>query len=63
MAPERARTHNTQIVFKTIYESDMISRADSARAILTRPTISGVVAGLVSQGLIEEVGYALSTKG
>ena len=64
MTPERARTHNIQIVFKTIYESDRISRANIARATgLTRPTLSDVVAELVNQGLIEKVGYAPSTGG
>ena len=42
----------------------MISRANIARATgLTRPTISGVVAELMNQGLIEKVGYALPTGG
>jgi N-acetylglucosamine repressor len=62
--PERARTHNAQLVLKTIYESGQISRADVARATgLTRPTISDMVAELMERGLIEEVGYAPSTGG
>jgi hypothetical protein len=51
------------LVFKTIYESDVISRANIARATPTRPTISAVVAELMNQGLTEEVGYALPTGG
>jgi N-acetylglucosamine repressor len=62
--PERARTHNTQLVLKTIYDSGQISRAEIARATqLTRPTVSDVVADLMEQGLVEEVGYAPSTGG
>jgi N-acetylglucosamine repressor len=62
--PERARTHNTQLVLKTIYNIGQISRADIARAThLTRPTVSTVVSELMEQGLIDEVGYAPSTGG
>ena len=61
---ERARTHNTQLVLKTIYEQGQISRADIARAThLTRPTVSTVVNELMDRGLIQEVGYAPSTGG
>jgi predicted NBD/HSP70 family sugar kinase len=64
ITPERARTHNTQLVLKTIYESGEISRADVARSTsLARPTISEVVADLIEQGLIEELGYGPSTGG
>jgi hypothetical protein len=64
ITPERARTHNTQLVLKTIYESGEISRADVARSTsLARPTISEVVTDLIEQGLIEELGYGPSTGG
>lgn len=61
---EQTRTHNSQLVLKTIYESGQISRAEIARATqLTPPTVSDVVAELMEQGLVEEVGYAPSTGG
>jgi N-acetylglucosamine repressor len=62
--PERARAHNSKLVLKTIYDSGQISRAEIARTTrLTRPTVSDVVADLMEQGLVEEVGYAPSTGG
>jgi len=62
--PERARTYNTQLVLKTIYDSGEISRADIARSThLTRPTVSTVVSELMDRGLIQEVGYAPSSGG
>jgi glucokinase-like ROK family protein len=52
------------LVLKAIYESGQISRADVARTVgLTRPTISAVVAELIEQGLVKEMGYAPSTGG
>jgi glucokinase-like ROK family protein len=62
--PERARTHNTQLVLRTIYDSGEISRADISRSThLTRPTVSTVVSELMDRGLIQEVGYAPSSGG
>ena len=62
--PGRARIHNTQLVLKTIYDSGQTSRAEIARATrLTRPTVSDLVADLMEQGLVEEVGHAPSTGG
>jgi len=62
--PERTRTHNTQLVLKTIYDSGEISRADISRSThLTRPTVSTVVSELMDRGLIQEVGYAPSSGG
>ncbi len=61
---EQTRIHNTQLVFSTIYERGEISRAEIARVThLTRPTVSDVVAELMEEGLIEEVGHAPSTGG
>jgi len=61
---EQTRVHNTQLVFSTIYEHGEISRAQIARLThLTRPTVSDVVADLIQEGLIEEVGRAPSTGG
>ena len=59
-----AREHNTRLVLKTIYASGPISRAEIARHTnLTPPTVSDVVANLISQGLVTEVGFAPSTSG
>jgi glucokinase-like ROK family protein len=61
---EQTRIHNTQLVFSTIYEHGEISRAEIARVThLTRPTVSDVVAELIDEGLIEEIGHAPSTGG
>ncbi|NOR83810.1 MAG: ROK family protein [Ardenticatenales bacterium] len=49
---------------KTIYERSQISRVAISRATqLTRPTVSEIVAGLMEQGLVEEIGYAPSSGG
>lgn len=59
-----AREHNTRLVLKTIYSLGPISRADIARLTnLTPPTVSDVVAHLINQGLVKEVGFAPSTSG
>ncbi|HOU11502.1 MAG TPA: ROK family transcriptional regulator [Anaerolineae bacterium] len=61
---EQTRIHNTQLVFSTVYERGEISRAEIARITrLTRPTVSDVVADLMVQGLLEEIGRAPSTGG
>lgn len=62
--PRRARVRNTQLVLKTIYAKEPISRAEVARVTnLTPPTVSDVVASLIASGLVDEVGYAPSTSG
>ena len=62
--PRRARVRNSQLILKKIYGDGPISRADLARETgLTAPTVSEVVAGLLKNGLIEEVGFAPSTSG
>lgn len=61
---EQTRTHNSRLVFRTIYDCGQISRADVARVTrLTRTTVSNVVADLVEKGLVEEVGYGPSAGG
>jgi N-acetylglucosamine repressor len=61
---KQTRALNSQLVLKTIYESQLISRAEIARVTqLTRPTVSDVVADLMKQGLVEEVGHGPSTGG
>jgi N-acetylglucosamine repressor len=58
------RIQNSQLVLKTIYDSGPLSRADISRTTgLTAPTVSDVVADLMEEGLVEEVGYGPSTGG
>jgi predicted NBD/HSP70 family sugar kinase len=55
--PEHSRSHNRALVLQTLYRSGGISRADLARATgLTRVTISDLVAQLIADGLIVELG-------
>jgi N-acetylglucosamine repressor len=61
---EQTRVHNSRLVLRTIYERLEISRADVARETrLTRTTVSDVVADLMAQGMVEEVGYGPSAGG
>jgi N-acetylglucosamine repressor len=61
---EQTRVHNSRLVLRTIYECQEISRADVARETrLTRTTVSDVVADLMDEGLLEEVGYGPSVGG
>ncbi len=55
--PEHARSHNRALVLQTLYRAGSISRADLARVTgLTRVTISDLVAALISDDLIVELG-------
>jgi len=61
---QHTRIHNSRLVLKTIYDQGQISRADIARATkLTRATVSEVIADLIDEGLVEEVGYGPSSGG
>jgi N-acetylglucosamine repressor len=61
---QTTKTLNSQLVLKLIYDRGKISRADVARETqLTRTTVSKVVAQLMSQGLVEEVGHGESAGG
>ena len=58
------KTHNSHLVLKTIYEAGAVSRAEIVhRTHLTPPTVSGLVAGLLETGLVEEIGFGLSRGG
>jgi predicted NBD/HSP70 family sugar kinase len=58
------KQHNRDLVLKTIFENETISRAEIARITkLTRTTVSDVVAGLLSEGLVKEVGLGESIGG
>jgi N-acetylglucosamine repressor len=61
---QHTRDHNSQLVLRTIYDYDQISRAELARLTrLTRTTVSDVVGGLIARGLVEEIGHGLSSGG
>ena len=55
--PEHARGHNRSLVLQSLYRSGRVSRADLARSTgLTRVTISDLVAELIAEGLVVELG-------
>jgi glucokinase-like ROK family protein len=61
---EQTKLHNKRLILKTIYDEGQISRADIARATrLTRPTVSSIVADLMEEGLVVEVGQGPSKVG
>ena len=61
---QQTRLINEQLVLRTIYDRNPISRADVARATgLTRTTVSDVVEQLLGAGLAEEIGLGRSTGG
>ena len=63
MTPKKAthqqtKRHNRDLVLKTIFDHQAISRAEIARLTnLTRATVSDMVVSLIDEGLVEEVGY------
>jgi N-acetylglucosamine repressor len=60
----QTRSYNSQLVLRTIYDHDLISRADVARTTgLTRTTVSDLVGELLDLGLAEEVGRGPSSGG
>ena len=55
--PEHARSHNRSLVLQTLYTSGAQSRADVSRGTgLTRVTVSDLVADLIAEGLVVELG-------
>jgi predicted NBD/HSP70 family sugar kinase len=55
--PGDARRHNRALVLRTMFRAGPLSRADLARAThLTRVTTSDLVADLLAEGLVEELG-------
>ena len=60
--PKSVRHHNRAILLKLLYPDVSMTRADLARASgLTRVAISDIVAELLSEHLLMEVGYSKST--
>lgn len=61
---QQTKQHNKQLILKTIYNDQPISRAEIARAtFLTRTTVSSVVAELLQDGMVEEIGQGPSGGG
>lgn len=55
--PEHARSHNRALVLQTLYTAGAQSRADVARGTgLTRVTVSDLVAELIAERLVVELG-------
>jgi hypothetical protein len=56
--PEQARGHNRSLVLQTLYRLGQVSRADIARETgLTRVTVSDLIAELIVESLVLEVGH------
>jgi predicted NBD/HSP70 family sugar kinase len=61
---QQTKQHNRDLVLRTIFANESISRAELARVTnLTRTTVSEVVSGLLAEGLVEEVGLGASIGG
>jgi predicted NBD/HSP70 family sugar kinase len=61
--PEHARAHNRSMVLQHLFHSGPGSRADLARATgLTRVTVSDLVASLLAEGLVSELGPSAEGK-
>lgn len=61
---QQTKEHNTQLVLKTIYQNDNMSRADISRAtLLARPTVSTIVADLMTRQFVVETGIGTSFGG
>jgi glucokinase-like ROK family protein len=61
---QHTREHNRNLVLKTILGHETVSRAEISRITrLTRATVSKVVANLIDEGLVREVGHGLSRGG
>ena len=61
--PEHARGHNRSLVLQTLYREGQQSRADIARETgLTRVTVSALIADLMADGLVIELGQREETR-
>ena len=61
---QQTRVHNERLVVRTLYDLGPISRAEVARLTgLTRTTVSDVVASLLDEGVVREVGRGPSSGG
>jgi len=61
---QQTKEHNRDLVLKTIFANETISRAEIARVTrLTRTTVSNIVSSLLEEGLVSEVGFGESIGG
>jgi glucokinase-like ROK family protein len=61
---QHTKLHNRDLVLSTVFSRPTVSRAEIARITgLTRTTVSQIVAGLVEEGLVQEVGVGSSRGG
>ena len=61
---QHTKQHNRNLVLRTIFAHDSVSRAEIARVThLTRTTVSEIVSALLEEGLVEEVGVGESIGG
>lgn len=61
---QHTKDHNRALVLKTIFANAQISRAEIARITkLTRTTVSNIVADIIAEGLVNEVGIGTSFGG
>src|SRR5436190_18844720 len=61
---QQTRVHNERLVVRTLYDFGPISRAEVARLTgLTRTTVSDVVASLLDDGVVREIGRGPSSGG
>ena len=61
---QKTKQHNRDLVLKTIFEKQPISRAEIARITqLTRATVSDMINSLLNEGLVEEIGLGSSIGG
>ncbi len=61
--PGHAKQHNRTLVLQMLHQSGPLSRADVARATgLTKVTVSGLVAELITEGILHELGQQESQR-
>jgi len=61
---QKTKQHNRDLVLKTIFTRQPVSRVEIARITkLTRATVSDMVNICLSEGLVEEIGFGSSTGG
>jgi len=61
---QQTKQHNRDLVLRTIFANESVSRAEVARVThLTRTTVSEIVNGLLTEGLVDEVGRGESLGG
>ena len=61
---QHTKRHNRDLVLGTVFGNATVSRAEIARITgLTRTTVSQIVAGLMDEGLVQEVGVGSSRGG